>query len=605
MLIFRENNKNVVTIIIDYLMNNNRIIRIAIVTVWFVAVFLFWRFACWGLINYHEEMQMFLFTPSFFKNSVCTVGGFADYMTQFLVQFFVNYSIGAVIVAANVVLVQILSFGVVRRITSSSIGFALSFIPSVAALCVIGYFETMLTALVSIVIGLAFVCLLLNIKRIDVHIIATFVLGLVAYFIAGSAAMLITILCTAACDLATKSIKAKVALLMSVSSLAVFLAALIAHTFGTHSLNALLKGLWYMRIPAEFPTVLYVTVFIIVVTFLLADFVSKRVNKSSSVVVLLILIAGGSFWAIQKCYDPDREELLEYSCMARQKEWKKIIKAADEQRPVWVIEQNYLNLALAKTNLLTTRAFEVDQQKSPSLFVPFMRHHTLCISAGEVFYYLGFTNLARRHYSESLGAIPNHYLSVRYIKRLAEIDLINRDWKSAEKFLRLLQYTLFYDDWASKRLKECQNHAEYKIDSEYGEIRSYRLTEDFIQPNDNYGNIIIELVRYNPQNRLAWDYALISQLLDKNIDLFVQYFVNYAKHYSALPPVYQEAVLFAWVMSNQDVNSIPYNISGVTRQRFNFFMNTVSNNRRNAAQMLQKDYGNSVWYYLFNKTNDK
>jgi len=586
-------------------MNNNKIIRIAIVSAWFVAVFLFWRFACWGLLNYHEEMQMFLLTPTFFKNTVSTIGGLADYVTQFLVQFFVNYSVGAAIVAALVASVQILSYQIIRRITSSYIGFALSFIPSVAALCVIGYFETMLTALVSIVIGLAFVGFLLKIKTTNVHIIATIAVGLVAYFLAGTAAMLITILCTAACDLASKSIKTKAAILLAVSSFAVFLAAIIAHTFGTHSLNALLKGIWYMRIPTEFPTALYVTVFITVVTILLSGSASKRITKTRLAVAFLILIAGGSCLVIQKCYDPDREELLEYSCMARQKEWNKIIKAAEKQRPVWVIEHNYLNLALAKTNLLSTRAFEVDQQKSPSLFVPFMRHHTMCISAGEVFYYLGFTNLARRHYSESLGAIPNHYLSVRYIKRLAEIDLINRDWKSAEKYLRLLQHTLFYDDWATKRLSECQNHTEYKADSEYGEIRSYRLTEDFIQPSDNYGNIIVELVRYNPQNRLAWDYALISQLLDKNINLFVQYFVNYAKHYSALPPVYQEAVIFAWAMSNQDMNSIPYNISSITRKRFNFFMSTVNNNQRNAAQLLQKDYGNSVWYYLFNKTNDQ
>lgn len=586
-------------------MNNNRIIRIAIVSAWFIAVFLFWRLACWGLMNYHEELQMFLFTSTFFKNSVSTVGGLADYVTQFLVQFFVNPSIGAAIVAALVVLVQILSYQIIRRITSSNTGFALSFIPSVAALCVMGYFETMLTALVSIVIGLAFVCLLLNIKRANVYIIATIAVGLVAYFLAGTAAMLITILCTAACDLATQAIKTKAAIIMAVSSLTVFLAAIIAHTFGTHSLNALLKGIWYMRIPTEFPTALYVTVFATVVTILFSGLVSKRINKISSAVVLLILIVGGSYLAIQKCYDPDREELLEYSCMARQKEWKKIIKAAEKQRPVWVIEHNYLNLALAKTNLLSTRAFEVDQQKSPSLFVPFMRHHTMCISAGEVFYYLGFTNLARRHYSESLGAIPNHYLSVRYIKRLAEIDLINRDWKSAEKYLRLLQHTLFYDDWATKRLSECQNHAEYKADSEYGEIRSYRLTDDFMQPSDNYGNIIVELVRHNPQNRMAWDYALISQLLDKNISLFVQYFLNYVKHYSELPPVYQEAVLFAWAMSNQDMNNIPYNISSITKKRFNFFMNTLKNNQRNAALLLQKDYGNSVWYYLFDKTNDQ
>ncbi|MBR5644088.1 MAG: hypothetical protein IKW77_07875 [Salinivirgaceae bacterium] len=586
-------------------MNNNRIIRIAIVSAWFIAVFLFWRLACWGLMNYHEELQMFLFTSTFFKNSVSTVGGLADYVTQFLVQFFVNPSIGAAIVAALVVLVQILSYQIIRRITSSNIGFELSFIPSVAALCVMGYFETMLTALVSIVIGLALVCLLLNIKRANVHIIATIAVGLVAYFLAGTAAMLITILCTAACDLVTKSIKAKAAVLLAFSSLTVFIAAIIAHTFGTHSLNALLKGIWYMRIPTEFPTALYVTVFATVVTILFSGLVSKKINKTSSAVVLLILIVGGSYLAIQKCYDPDREELLEYSCMARQKEWKKIIKAAEKQRPVWVIEHNYLNLALAKTNLLSTRAFEVDQQKSPSLFVPFMRHHTMCISAGEVFYYLGFTNLARRHYSESLGAIPNHYLSVRYIKRMAEIDLINRDWKSAEKYLRLLQHTLFYDEWASQRLNECQNHAEYKADSEYGEIRSYRLTDDFLQPSDNYGNIIVELVRHNPQNRMAWDYALISQLLDKNISLFVQYFLNYVKHYSELPPVYQEAVLFAWAMSNQDMNNIPYNISSITKKRFNFFMNTLKNNQRNAALLLQKDYGNSVWYYLFDKTNDQ
>lgn len=583
----------------------NKLLQRTITVAWFVVVCLLWRFLHWGQLNYHEQLQLFLFTPKFFCNTAFNVGGFADYVSQFLTQFFVIQWLGAAIVAMLVVLVQSLAHCVIKTISNTNSGFLASFVPSVAAYCVLDYYETMPTTLVALVMGLIGLRIVLNINNLQLLTISAIVVGLVDYYLAGTAAMFVVLFgCVAVCY-SSKRIKMSSALLWSCIALIVWVSAVgISRMLGSHSIGLFLKGIYYMRIPTEFPTMLYVTVFVIIATFVLVRFIpiDTKKEKIISVVILVAVLLGGTA-SVTISYDKDREQLLEYDCLCRQKKWSQIVALADKRLPVWFIGQNYLNLALAQTNQLSARAFNFDPQGSPSLYVPFMRHHTMSIAAGEVFYYLGLTHLSRHHYCESQDAIPNGYLSSRYTMRIAEIDMINGDWKSAAKYLRHLQHTLFYKKWATERLAYCNQQTNFDSNSEYGRIKSYKLDKNFVS-DEQYSNTIVELVLHNPQNRMAWDYLLTHFLFDKNLNEFIPAFVNYAKQASELPQVYQEALLLAWSMSHPNFNSMPYTVSQINLNRFKFFMNTYQKNQHTAAQVLENGYANTVWYYMFTSSRN-
>ena len=45
-----------------------------------------------------------------------------------------------------------------------------------------------------------------------------------------------------------------------------------------------------------------------------------------------------------------------------------------------------------------------------------------------------------------------HHTGARAVKRLAEINLVNGDEAAAMKYLRLLQKTMCYRDWAERRI---------------------------------------------------------------------------------------------------------------------------------------------------------
>ncbi len=584
---------------------NNKILQRALTVTWFVVVCLLWRFLHWGLLNYHEQLQLFLLTSKYFYDTVLNIGGFADYVSQFLTQFFAIQWVGAAIVAMLVVAVQMLACSVIKMITNTISGFFISFVPSVAAYCVLDYYETMPTTLVALVLGLIGLRLVLIINNFRLLLVCTIIIGIIEYCLAGTAAMFVVLFGSVSVCYSLKKIKLLPTILLACIGIIVWLSAVgVSRMLGAHSIGLFLKGIYYMRIPTEFPTMLYVAVVVLIVAFVLARFIPTDAKKEKviSVVALIAVLLCGTVSVIVS-YDKDREQLLEYDCLCRQKKWSQIVALAEKRLPVWFIGQNYLNLALAQTNQLSTRAFNFDPQGSPSLYVPFMRHHTMSIAAGEVFYYLGLTHLSRHHYCESQDAIPNGYLSSRYTMRIAEIDMINGDWKSAAKYLRHLQHTLFYKKWATERLAYCNQQTNFDSNSEYGRIKSYKLDKNFVS-DEQYSNTIVELVLHNPQNRMAWDYLLTHFLFDKNLNEFIPAFVNYAKQASELPQVYQEALLLAWSMSHPNFNSMPYTVSQINLNRFKFFMNTYQKNQHTAAQVLENGYANTVWYYMFTSSRN-
>jgi len=543
-----------------------------------------------------------LLTPDYFSKTVFKVGGLANYISQFLTQFFIFHWIGALIIALLVSGVQIFSFALIKKIANNNAAFVLSFLPSILAFCMLGDIELMPVCLVSLNLGLLSALSILKIKNLLFQKITLLIVGMLNFIFGGTISLALCFLLVIAVDFHQNKIsKIQTLIMIFASALIWFFEILIIRIYGDYSLNAYIKGYFYMRDPLLLANGLYLSAGLIVAIVFLSNFIFKigKNDNKFAIAFSLILIVIGIFQS-KKSYD-NCEQILEYDCLTRYQKWDEIIKLADKQMPQWVIAQNYLNLALAKTNQLSTKAFNYQPQNSASLYVPFMRHHYMSICTGEVLYYLGLTNSARRYYSEAQGIILNKNLSSRYTMRIAEIDMLNKDYELAKKQLRMLSNTLFYKSWALERLKYCREKIEFDPKSEYSQIQKNIIENDGIEGENNFF-LLVELIKKNNDNLLAWDYLLMHNMFERDIQGFIAAFINYAKeHGENLGELYQEGALITWLLSHKSLEGFPYNVSNKKLAVFNQFTAAMDRNPNTAIYSMPANFDKTFWYYLFSK----
>ena len=103
-----------------------------------VAVALFWSIPYRCALSYQEQYQLFLFTPSYFTERISVPGGLADYVAEFITQFYYVYALGAILLALVFFSLQRLTWVLMRRNGVSPSWYPLSFIPAVALWALMG-----------------------------------------------------------------------------------------------------------------------------------------------------------------------------------------------------------------------------------------------------------------------------------------------------------------------------------------------------------------------------------------------------------------------------------------------------------------------------------
>ena len=141
----------------------------------------------------------------------------------------------------------------------------------------------------------------------------------------------------------------------------------------------------------------------------------------------------------------------------------------------------------------------------------------------ELYYLLGDMT-----YTERAALLANTFSpngrNVRMVKRLAEANLISGDTVAAMKYLRLLQKTLVYRQWAKDRTPGTQTPA---VKGELERKQQYINTTDNIRIGDDCYTIMTQLLDSNPKNSVALDYLLCSDMLARQREVFIHDFEKY------------------------------------------------------------------------------
>jgi hypothetical protein len=314
----------------------------------------------------------------------------------------------------------------------------------------------------------------------------------------------------------------------------------------------------------------------------------------------------GTIFSLALCYlgfksfaNFKAEEIMKYDYLVRSGRWNDVVRFASGKPPRNYLSLSMLNLSLAKTGQLGNKMFSYVQRGENGLFLPFNKEYVAPLMGGEILYNIGFINAAQEYAFESMETIPNLGKSARIVKRLAETNLINGQYKVAEKYLNLLEKTIFYRKWARTTSLFLNNEEKINSSPDWGEKRRFAITKDYFFSLKNIEASLAMMVKDHPDNKIAFEYLMAFYLINKDLRNFLNLVpVMERMNYREIPASYQEAMMYVLGLNNKDpMTNSPSYISQTTKARMKAYAD-IYTNYRDAGTRLKKNFSNTYWYYL-------
>ena len=181
------------------------------------------------------------------------------------------------------------------------------------------------------------------------------------------------------------------------------------------------------------------------------------------------------------------------------------------------------------------------------------------------------------------------------------INLVNRKYKLAEEFLKVLDQNMLNHDWVDKYEEYVSDTALAATDKVIAEKR--RFTPKKAAINVGVEDGLKLLFETNKDNRMAYDYLLTFLILDTRLPEFVDY-LQYYNHYNLkrLPRSWEET-LSIYILKTKAFPPFANaeTISKPCLQQLANFNKTVQqfNGDLTAAKStLQRNFGGTFWYYM-------
>ena len=460
-----------------------------------IGVFLFWYTAYPHALSYQEQYQLFLWTWDYFVERISLPGGFADWLGEFIVQFYYIEWLGALLLALLFVAMQRLTLRLLTHgdspqmlfRTQGAVPMCLSLVPVGIVLWLMGDVNVLLSLPVAIVLALGLACVRLSkpLSWADALILP------VAYWLIGPAIWLYVLI--RVIQLGWKHLWAA-GWLLAVQLM------VYAWLLPQWPLQQAMTGLNYYRIPLHYPQ-----------------------------------------WS---GYDQEMYELIRQDYLVRNERWDEIVKRAQKYQvktPFWC---NCVNLALAEKRLLADRMFDFYQSGEDALIMPRTRDLTSMLPSAEAFWRLGMVNSAQRYMFDTQESILNGRKSGRCTKRIAECMIVNGHYQTAAKQLDLLKKSLFYRSWAQEAEAMMIDESKISAHPVYGRLRQLRYKENFLYNYEEIDKMFGLLFMNNTENKMALDHFMAQMLLKGNLQGFQQYMgaVQQYGGYRQMPLGYQDVM---------------------------------------------------------------
>ena len=574
-----------------------------------VAVVIFWSVPYMSGLCFQEQYQMFLFDIGYFLERIVQPGGLADYISEFLVQFYYMPVLGGTIIALLLMSIQAISWGLMKQYGMKAVfpGYLLSFVPSIVLWCAMGDQNLLLSFVVALSGALLMGWIHNRFHNRLVKVVFELVSTALVYWFLGPVVFLYAALMIGDTLMKGKQNRHILSSLGYSACLLILTVAWILLTTQSlqYPLYRIFSGLNYYRYPGTVsPLPLGVMIWTVVVVFfgMVPDGHAwiKKLQQSKVVMVLAyVLVIVASWFGIKASFDEMTYDLIDYDFLVRTEQWDKIIEKAEKKPATTPLGVSCVNLALSQKGMLADRLFEFYQNGGEGLFPTFTRDMISPVSTAEIFFRLGMVNDAERYMFEAQEAIPNYRKSARLTRRIIECEIINGNYQVAAKLLRRLQKTLFYSNWANQTMALLGNEKAINQHPIYGKLRKYReKKQDFLFSDREMDQMLGLLFLNDNHNRMAYEYLMCYELLQRDLEKFVQYYpLGRFVGYDHIPRSFQEILIGNWMKTHSDPRTIPYSVDA---QNVNNTLNFIQLYMQNPKdpQLSQQPYVSNAWHYV-------
>ena len=574
-----------------------------------VAVVVFWSVPYMSGLCFQEQYQMFLFDTGYFLERIVLPGGLADYISEFLVQFYYMPVLGGAIIALLLMSIQAISWGLMKQYGMKAVfpGYLLSFVPSIVLWCAMGDQNLLLSFVVALSGALLMGWIHNRFHNRLVKVVFELVSTALVYWFLGPVVFLYAALMIG--DTLMKG-KQNGHILSSLGYSACLLILTVAWILLTtqslqYPLYRIFSGLNYYRYPGTVsPLPLGVMIWTVVVVFfgMVPDGHAwiKKLQQSKVVMALAyVLVIVASWFGIKASFDAMTYDLIDYDFLVRTEQWDKIIEKAEKMPATTPLGVSCVNLALSQKGQLADRLFEFYQNGGEGLFPTFTRDMISPVSTAEIFFRLGMVNDAERYMFEAQEAIPNYRKSARLTRRIIECEIINGNYQVAAKLLRRLQKTLFYSNWANQTMALLGNEKAINRHPVYGKLRKYReKKQDFLFSDQEMDQMLGLLFLNDNHNKMAYEYLVCYELLQRDMEKFMQYYpLGRFVDYDHIPRSFQEILIGNWMKTHSDPRTIPYSVDAQNVNNTLNFIQLYMQNPKN-PQLGQQPYVSNAWHYM-------
>lgn len=574
-----------------------------------VAVVIFWSVPYMSGLCFQEQYQMFLFDIGYFLERIVLPGGLADYISEFLVQFYYMPVLGGTIIALLLMSIQAISWGLMKQYGMKAVfpGYLLSFVPSIVLWCAMGDQNLLLSFVVALSGALLMGWIHNRFHNRLVKVVFELVSTALVYWFLGPVVFLYAALMIG--DTLMKG-KQNGHILSSLGYSACLLILTVAWILLTtqslqYPLYRIFSGLNYYRYPGTVsPLPLGVMIWTVVVVFfgMVPDghaWIKKLQQSKVVIAVAYVLVIVASWFGIKASFDEMTYDLIDYDFLVRTEQWDKIIEKAEKKPATTPLSVSCVNLALSQKGMLADRLFEFYQNGGEGLFPTFTRDMISPVSTAEIFFRLGMVNDAERYMFEAQEAIPNYRKSARLTRRIIECEIINGNYQVAAKLLRRLQKTLFYSNWANQMMALLGNEKAINRHPIYGKLRKYReKKQDFLFSDREMDQMLGLLFLNDNHNRMAYEYLMCYELLQRDLEKFVQYYpLGRFVGYDHIPRSFQEILIGNWMKTHSDPRTIPYSVDAQNVNNTLNFIQLYMQNPKN-PQLGQQPYVSNAWHYV-------
>lgn len=460
-----------------------------------------------------EGNDLFLYDAGHMMQTLMQPGGFALLIASFLTQFMRMPFVGTLVATALYMIAGVLLIDMLRKRKGGPVISGLSFIPvAFLYLCLENdYYRFQGHVAFLLAVFVLWIFMALRTERHCIRLISAAVAVPVLYWLAGSAAAVFAIT-FAVSEIIDRGAKG---LYILVCPLLYVLTAFVCYRLSfIATLEAAVSPSMYYSHPSTyfFPAYAWAGVPLLwIAAFLLSRMDSRTVSWVSVAagIAISVFVAGNLF---SKVHSRSSYRLIQEQYLADKGDWDSIIETADRKQPTYLV--SYLNLALAQKNMLLDRLPYFNPQPVDKIMLPTPNLKHGFTLQSDVYLSWGYVAAARQAAFDANLVTPG-MRNPHQLKTLIITDIVLESYGTAEKYIRILEKTLFHRSWARDMRRFLGDRSAVENDPYLGDLcRAVPEKSEYIRYDGLKGDMRDILEAY-PSHKILSQFHAAYSLLEK------------------------------------------------------------------------------------------